>query len=229
MNYLKFHQDEFIKLGDNGRKVLGVDIQPEKACIFNCIVCNRGKTVYQGEWHDFGPIEDSLICLREKIEDVKPDIVEIFGQGDILTNIHLKEIIDCVHEIGLPVRLMTNCYLLGIGEHMKIASLAEEVMGAFGIVDDDKFEAYHRPVSELDFTPEKQAESIIRFSRQYKGKFILRVFLSRNFNDSDESIRKIKEVVDQTRFDSLWVASTNKLSVSEERVKQIEAFLKEGN
>lgn len=229
MNYLKFHQDQFAKLADDDRKVLGVDIQPEKACIFNCIVCNRGKTVHQGEWHDFGPIGDSLVCLREKINETKPDIVEIFGQGDILTNVHLKEIIDRVHEMGLPVRLMTNCYLLGIGEHMKIASLAEEVMGAFGIVDDDKFEVYHRPVPELNFTSRKQAESIIRFSSQYKGKFILRVFLSKGFNDSEQSINKIKGIIDKTRFDSLWVVSTNKLSLSDERIKQIETFLKEGN
>ena len=229
MNYVKFHLDQFVKLEDDNRKVLGVDIQPEKACIFNCIVCNRGKTVHQGEWHDFGPIEDSLVCLREKIRETGPDIVEIFGPGDILTNTHLKEIIDCVHEMGLPVRLMTNCYLLGIDKHMEIASLAEEVMGAFGIVDDDKFAIYHRPIVEWGFSAKKQAESIIRFSNQYKGKFILRVFLSEGFNDSEQSIKKIKEVVDKTRFDSLWVVTTNKLNLSKERVKQIEAILKEGN
>lgn len=42
MNQFKYKQDDFIKVGDDGRKVLGVDISPEKACIFNCIVCNRG-------------------------------------------------------------------------------------------------------------------------------------------------------------------------------------------
>lgn len=225
MNYLTYKLDDFVKVDDDGRKVLGVDIQPEKACIFDCIVCNRGRTKYQGEWHDFGDIGDSLRSLREKITEDTPDLVEIYGQGDILTNIHLKDIIDCVHELGVPVRLVTNCYLLGIGEHMQVASLAEEVVGAFGIVEDEAFRTYHRPLPELDFTPAKQAESLIRFSRQYRGKFKLRVFLSQGFNDSEESVAKLKEIIRQVRYDSLWVASTNKLAVPEERVAQITKIL----
>lgn len=225
MNYLKYKMDDYIKVGDDGRKVLGVDIQPEKACIFDCIVCNRGRTKYQGEWHDFGPIEDSLADLKKKIAEDKPDLVEIYGQGDILTNVHLEDIINCIHEQGLPVRLVTNCYLLGIGEHMRIASLAEEVVGAFGIVDDEAFKNYHRPLPELEYTPVKQTESIIRFSQQYNGKFKLRVFLSQNFNDSDESVAELKSIVDRVKYDSLWVASTNKLAVSDERVAEISKIL----
>lgn len=225
MNYLKYKMDDYIKVGDDGRKVLGVDIQPEKACIFDCIVCNRGRTKYQGEWHDFGPIEDSLEDLKKKIAEDKPDLVEIYGQGDILTNVHLEDIINCVHALGLPVRLVTNCYLLGIGEHMRVASLAEEVVGAFGIVEDEAFKKYHRPLPELEFTPAKQTESIIRFSQQYQGKFKLRVFLSQNFNDSDESVAVLKAIVDRVKFDSLWVASTNKLAVPDERVAEITKIL----
>lgn len=225
MNQFKYKQDDFIKVGDDGRKVLGVDISPEKACIFNCIVCNRGNTKYQGEWHDFGPIEESFQGLREKITVVKPDLVEIYGQGDILTNVHLKDIIHCVHEQGIPVRLVTNCYLLGIGEHMRVASLCEEVVGAFGIVNEEKFKKYHRPLPELHFTTQKQAESLINFSKQYKGKFKLRVFLSKGFNDSPEDVAVLKSIVDQVKYDSLWVASTNKLQISEERVAEITRVL----
>lgn len=225
MNYLTYKMDDFIKVGDDGRKVLGVDIQPEKACIFDCIVCNRGRTKYQGEWHDFGDIGDSLRGLREKIAEDRPDLVEIYGQGDILTNVHLEDIINCVHELGLPVRLVTNCYLLGIGAHMSVASMAEEVVGAFGIVDDEAFRNYHRPLPESDFTPARQTESIVRFSRQYKGKFKLRVFLSQGFNDSDESAAALKSIIDRVKYDSLWVASTNKLAVPDERVAEITKIL----
>lgn len=225
MNYLTYKMDDYVKVGDDGRKVLGVDIQPEKACIFDCIVCNRGRTKYQGEWHDFGDITESLEDLRRKVAETAPDLVEIYGQGDILINVHLKDIIDCVHALGVPVRLVTNCYLLGIGEHMKVASLAEEVVGAFGIVDDEAFRIYHRPLPELDFTPAKQAESLIRFSQQYQGKLTLRVFLSQGYNDSDESAAKLKAIIDQVRYDSLWVVSTNKLAVPEERVAQIQKIL----
>lgn len=117
--------------------------------------------------------------LRAKIAQDKPDIVELYGQGDILANIHLGEIIDCIHAHGLPVRLITNCYLLGIDGHMEVASKCEEVVGAFGIIDEKGFRKYHRPLPELGFTAEKQTESIVRFSQQYQGKFKLRVFSAR--------------------------------------------------
>ena len=52
-----YKQDNVVQVDEDGRKVLAVDIQPEKACIFDCVVCTRGRTKYQGEWHDFGPIE----------------------------------------------------------------------------------------------------------------------------------------------------------------------------
>lgn len=225
MDYFKYKQDEFIQVDEDGRKVLAVDIQPEKACIFNCIVCSRGKTKYQTQWHDFGPIEDSLQGLRKKIAEDKPDLVEIYGQGDILTNLHLGEIINCIHDQGLPVRLITNCYLLGIDGHMELASKCEEVVGAFGIVDEEEFQKYHRPLPEFGFTAAKQTESIAAFSQQYKGKFKLRVFLSKGFNDSDGSARVLEDAVAQIRYDSLWVASTAKLGISDERVEEIRKII----
>jgi len=221
MIYFKYKQDHNVQTSGDGRKVLYVDIQPEKACIFNCIVCTRGQTKYQGEWHDFGPHEGSLVDLRAKIAEVKPDIVEIYGQGDILTNVHLNEIIDCIHGEGLPVRLITNCYLLGIGEHMNAACKCEEVVGAFGIVDEEAFRKYHRPLPELDFTAEKQTQSLVDFCSNYKGKFKLRVFFSKGFNDSDETVAKIKDILARLKFDSLWVISTSKLTVDDARIAEI--------
>ncbi len=64
MDYFEYKQYEFVKVDPDGRKVLAVSISPEKSCIFNCAICNLGKTKYQGEWHDFGPVEESLEGLR---------------------------------------------------------------------------------------------------------------------------------------------------------------------
>ena len=216
-----YKQDNVVQVDEDGRKVLAVDIQPEKACIFDCVVCTRGRTKYQGEWHDFGPIEESLQSLREKIAEDHPDLVELYGQGDILTNVHLGEIIDCIHQQGLPVRLITNCYLLGIPGHMEVASKCEEVVGAFGIIDEEAFQKYPRPLPELHFSADAQTESIVAFSQQYTGKFKLRVFFSKGFNDSDESVEKLKKIIGRIRYDSLWVVSTGKLPVSSERVEEI--------
>ena len=225
MNYFTYKQDDFVKVEPDGRKVLGVDINPEKRCIFNCVICMRGQTKVQGEWHDFGPVEDSLKGLGEKIQAEKPDLVEIYGQGDVLANVHLEDVIDFVHGMGLPVRLVTNAYLIGIGEHMRAACKCEELVAAFGLADDHDFQMIHRPLKEMEFTAEKQNESIIRFSQQYTGKFTLRIFLVKGYNDTDEKVAQLKDIISSCRYDSLWVVTTPKLTVSEERVNEIRAIL----
>lgn len=225
MNYFVYQQDKFVKVEDDGRKILGVDINPEKGCIFNCITCNRGCTKRQGEWHDFGPVDDSLKMLGDKIKEEKPDLVEIYGQGDVLTNVHLEDTIDFVHSLDVPVRLVSNSYLLGVGDHMKAALKCEEVVGAFGIVDEDCFKKYHRPLDTMHFSAAQQTESLINFTKNYTGKFKVRVFISKGFNDSEENLKEIKSILNSIKYDSLWVATTNKLSVSSEREAEIRKFL----
>ncbi|MFA9376360.1 MAG: radical SAM protein [Lachnotalea sp.] len=219
MNYFNYKQDEFIKV-DEG-KILRVDINPQKACIFNCVMCNHKKTMYMGEWHDFGPVEDSLKYLGEKIVQENPELVEVYGQGDVLTNTNLGAVIDCIHNHGLPVRILTNSYLVGIGEHMRLASMCEEVVAAIGLTNEADFKKIHRPLEEMDLTAAKQIESLVTFSKQYKGKLKLRIFLLKGYNDSDEKVKELKSVIDRVNYDSLWVATTQKLSISDERVEEI--------
>lgn len=226
MNYFEYKQYEYVKLEPDGRKVLSVNINPEKSCIFNCVICNLGRTIYQGEWHDFGPADDSIRGLEEKIGAEKPDLVEVTaGRGDVLTNPHLREVLDCIHGHGISVRLITNCYLLGIDGHMEMASECEEVVAGFCFVDEENFRKIHRPLPELQFTAKKQTESMIRFSHQYEGEFTLRVLLVKGYNDSDEQVAELKKVVDQIDYDTLWVATWPKFNVSEDRVKEISAVL----
>ena len=104
---------------------------------------------------------------------------------------------------------------------MRVVCKCEEVVGAFGIVDEEAFKKYHRPLPELNFSAEKQTESLVNFCNNYKGKFKLRVFFSKGFNDSDETVAKIKGILERLTFDSLWVISTSKLTVDDGRIAEI--------
>lgn len=225
-NQFEFKKYEYVSVAENGHKVLSVNINPEKACIFNCRICNVGTTKYQGEWHDFGTVTEDLNVLRERIISDQPDILEVAaGKGDVLTNPNLEAVIQCAHELGVKVRIMTNCYLLGIGDHMRLAHMCEEVVAGFCFTEEESFAYIHRPRPEDEFTAEKQTKSMIRFSQDYKGKFTLRVLLVKGYNDSDEQVKKLKEVVDQIKYDVLWVGTWPKFEVCEERVQEISKVL----
>lgn len=226
MDDFQYKQYEFVQVEPDGRKVLSVNINPEKACIFNCLICNLGKTKYQGAWHDFGDPGESLAGLAARIRMDRPDLVEVAGgQGDPLTNPVLQDVLDCIHRHGAAARLITNCYLLGIGGHMELATQFEEVVAGFCFTDEETFRKIHRPLPESDFTAAKQTESMIRFSHQYPGKFTLRALLVKGYNDSDEQVAELKKVIDQIRYDVLWVGTWPKFNVSDERVAEISKIL----
>ena len=223
MNYFEYAEETLIQVEPDGRRMLHVDISPKKSCICNCIICSRGQTELQNEWRDFGPVEDSLKELGERIDREKPDFVQVYGKGEPLTNVRVGEVIDFIHSKGLPVRLLTNCYLLGIGKHMEYACKCDEVVAAFGITTEEDFQKLHRPLPGM--TAAEQTESMLNFSRNYKGKLTLRVFLAKGFNDSDEKVASLKAVIDQMNYDKLWVATTPKLTVDAERVDEIRRML----
>lgn len=226
MDFFQYKQYEHVQVDPDGRKVLSVNINPEKACIFNCLICNLGQTKHQGEWHDFGDPGESLQGLAERIERDKPDIVEVTGgQGDPLTNPVLQGVLDCVRRHGVAARLITNCYLLGIDGHMELATQFDEVVAGFCFTDEETFRKIHRPIPELELTAAKQTESMIRFSRQYQGRFTLRALLVKGHNDSDEQVAELKKVIDQIDCDVLWVGTWPKFNVSDERVAEISKIL----
>ena len=226
MDFFVYKQYEHVKVDPDGRKVLSVNINPEKACIFNCKICNAGRTKYQGEWHDFGDPTESIKGLAARIEQEKPDIVEVTGgKGDPLANPILKDILECVHSHGVAARLITNCYLLGIDGHVELATQFEEVVAGFCFTDETTFNEIHRPLPEDGFTAAKQTESMIRFSHQYQGKFTLRALLVKGYNDSDEQMAELKKVIDQIQYTTLWVGTWPKYQVSDERVAEISKIL----
>ena len=78
----------------------------------------------------------------------------------------------------------------------------------------------------FDFSAAKQTESMIAFSRQYQGRFTLRVLLVKGYNDSDEKVAELKKVVDQVHYTTLWVGTWPKFSVSDERVAEIDKIIR---
>lgn len=133
MDYFTYKQYEHVKVDPDGRKVLSVNINPEKACIFDCKICNAGRTKYQGEWHDFGDPAESLAGLAKRIEEEKPDIVEVTGgKGDPLTNPVLRGILDCAHSRGrgdVKRKVAINPQTMGNYKKIKSITLRMEPSG----------------------------------------------------------------------------------------------------
>ena len=108
---------------------------------------------------------------------------------------------------------------------MQIANKCDEVMGELKAVTEEDFQKLQRPIE--GYTLKEYISNMALFNKQYNGKFILEVTIIRDYNDSDESVNKLKEIIDEISPDQIIVERMNderfkkKLDISDKRFKEI--------
>lgn len=211
---------------EEGKKVLEVNILPEKHCNFDCIFCPIGRSKNKVDTQkSFDEIDISLAELNKKIDETKAELVFINSKGEAFINDKILDIIDFIKNKGVSVRLLSNGYLLGREEFIKIANKCDEIVGEIKVITEEDFQKIQRPID--GYTLEKYINNMISFNKQYKGRFIFEVAIIKGYNDDEESVKKLKEVIKQISPDKIIVARMDddifkkKLGISDEKFKEI--------
>ena len=211
---------------EEGKKVLEVNILPEKHCNFDCIFCPIGRSKNKVDTQkSFDEIDISLAELNKKIDEIKAELVFINSKGEAFINDKILDIIDFIKNKGVSVRLLSNGYLLGREEFIKIATNCDEIVGEIKVITEEDFQKIQRPID--GYTLEKYINNMISFNKQYKGRFIFDVTIIKGYNDDEESVEKLKEVIRQISPDKIIVARIDddifkkKLGISDEKFKEI--------
>ena len=211
---------------EEGKKVLEVNILPEKHCNFDCIFCPIGRSKNKVDTQkSFDEIDISLAELNKKIDETKAELVFINSKGEAFINDKILDIIDFIKNKGVSVRLLSNGYLLGREEFIKIANKCDEIVGEIKVITEEDFQKVQRPID--GYTLEKYINNMISFNKQYKGRFIFDVTIIKGYNDDEESVKKLKEVIKQISPDKIIVARMDddifkkKLGISDEKFKEI--------
>lgn len=215
---------------EDGKRVLEVNILPEKYCNFDCIFCPIGRSYNKVDTQQsFEEMNDSLRELEGMIENNKIELAFINSKGEALVNSQVSDIIDLIKSKGVPVRLLSNGYLLGRDEYIQIANKCDEVIGEIKAISEEDFQKIQRPIE--GYTLEEYISNMILFNKQYKGKFILEVTIIKGYNDTDESVNKIKNIIKELSPDKIIVERMNdekfkkKLGISDERFDEISKAL----
>ena len=94
---------------EEGKKVLEVNILPEKHCNFDCIFCPIGRSKNKVDTQkSFDEIDISLAELNKKIDETKAELVFINSKGEAFINDKILDIIDFIKNKGVSVRLLSN-------------------------------------------------------------------------------------------------------------------------
>ncbi|MFR1709559.1 MAG: radical SAM protein [Clostridium sp.] len=213
-----------------GKRVLEVNVLPEKHCNFDCIFCPIGRSHNKVDSpQDFDEMDSSLKELETKIENTKAELVFINSKGEALVNSKIEDIIDLIKSKGVPIRLLSNGYILGKKEYILIANKCDEVIGEIKTIWEKDFQKVQRPIE--GYTLEEYISNMVSFNKQYKGKFILEVTIIKGYNDSKEAISKIKEVINKLSPDKIIIERIDdeifkkKLGISDERFDEISKIL----
>ena len=211
---------------EEGKKVLEVNILPEKHCNFDCIFCPIGRSKNKVDTQkSFDEIDISLAELNKKIDETKAELVFINSKGEAFINDKILDIIDFIKNKGVSVRLLSNGYLLGREEFIKNANKCDEIVGEIKVITEEDFQKIQRPID--GYTLEKYINNMISFNKQYKGRFIFDVTIIKGYNDDEESVEKLKEVIKQISPDKIIVARMDddifkkKLGISDEKFREI--------
>ncbi|MBD7912518.1 radical SAM protein [Clostridium cibarium] len=215
---------------EDGKRVLEVNILPEKHCNFDCIFCPIGRSHNKVDTQQsFDEIDNSLNELNNMIEDNNVELVFINSKGEALVNDKIDDVIDLIKSKGVPVRLLSNGYILGRDEYIKIVNKCDEVIGEIKAITEEDFQKIQRPIQ--GYTLEEYISNMVLFNKQYKGKFILEVTIIKGYNDTDESINKIKDVINKLSPDKIIVGRMEderfkkKLGITDERFEEISKAL----
>ncbi|ABW18844.1 radical SAM protein [Alkaliphilus oremlandii] len=215
---------------EDGRRVLEVNILPEKHCNFDCIFCPIGRSQNKVDTQkSFNKIDSSLTELGSMIENTKAELIFINSSGEALVNDKIDDVISLIKDKGLSVRLLSNGYLLGRDEYIKIANKCDEVIGEIKVITEEDFQKVQRPIE--GYTIEEYISNMVSFNKQYKGKFIFEITIIRGYNDDEESIEKIKNIIKEISPNKIIITRMEderfkkKLGITDERFEEISNIL----
>lgn len=211
---------------EDGKRVLEMNVLPEKYCNFDCIFCPIGRSINKIDTQtSFDEMDNALIEFEKTIEDTKPDLIFINSKGEALVNDKISDIIDLIKRKGIPVRLLSNGYILGRDKYIKIANKCDEIIGEIKAIKEEDFQKVQRPIE--GYTLEEYIESMVKFNKQYEGKFIFEITIIKGYNDDDESVKKLKNIIEKINPDKIIIERMNdevfkeKLGISDERYTEI--------
>ncbi|WP_160686923.1 radical SAM protein [Clostridium sp. C2-6-12] len=215
---------------EEGKRVLEVNILPTKNCNFDCIFCPIGR---EGDKIDtqksFDEMDSSLRELERMIESTKAELIFINSKGEALVNDKIGYIIDLIKDKGLPIRLLSNGYLLGREEYIEIANKCDEIIGEIKTITEEDFQKVQRPIE--GYTIAEYISNMASFNKQYKGKFIFEITIIKGYNDDENSIKKIKNIIKEISPHKIIVARMDderfvkKLGITDERFEEISKVL----
>jgi len=180
-------------------KSLGINNIPfPKACSYDCIYCQVGRTVnkrYRREsFYESQMIYDSVLShLNHLRAEDHPDYLTLVSNGEPTLDVNLGRTIKLLKKIGVPVAVITNASMLIYKSVRDDLNQADWVSLKMDAGRKETFYLINRPVKGIDF--ERIINNIFLFSKIYKGSLNTETMLVKGVNDTEEEIMILADLI----------------------------------
>ena len=183
---------------------LGVDILPFKACPFDCVYCQLGRTPRTTvRRRSMFPVADILAQVRGALgSGQRIDAVTFSGSGEPTLNKDLGRLIRAIKKMTrIPVVVLTNGALLRRKDVRDDLAAADIVVPSLDAATAALFRRINRPHASLSAA--RVLEGLAAFREEFAGKIWLEIMLVKGLNDSPAHLRALKRAADRIRPDRI--------------------------
>jgi len=212
---------------------LGVDLLSRKACTFDCVYCQLGRTADQTTRRQrFVPPDDVVAEVRQVLDSgVAVDYVTLSGSGEPTLSLDLGHVIRAIKGFSrVPVAVLTNGSLLGRGDVQADLAEADLVVPSLDAGTQEAFERVNRPPEGMSVAD--VARGIRDFTLGYAGQVWLEVLVVAGINDAPEEAQAIVRALEGARIDKVQLntvvrapAEAWAAAVGDERLAALAALL----
>ncbi len=184
---------------------LGVDLVPKKVCSLDCVYCEVGKTTKltldRKEYIKFDKIKEELFHYFNNNPD--PDYITFSGSGEPTLNIFIGDALLFIkqNKPNIPIAVLTNGTLFCEKNVREAILNADVVLPSLDAATEEVFKKINRPAKNLSF--DKYINGLIDFRKDFKGKFWLEIFILPNYNDTENELTEIRNMILKIKPDSI--------------------------
>ena len=185
---------------------LGVSPIKDNLCNLNCVYCQLGK-IQATPNHRFSyfPKEAILSELKTVLKKKYDyDVISIVGDGEPTLHQDLGEMIRFIKaNSSKPVSLITNGRLFDDLALLEEIAACDIVLPTLDAYDEASYKRINRPVGNETFA--YFLENLQLFSTRFKNQIWLEIMLVSGYNDSEEALKKFKEILATISYDRLYL------------------------
>lgn len=184
---------------------LGIDLSPEqKQCNFDCLYCELAPAATVDTYTKVHTPDEIITELNDALQEhPNTEVITLTANGEPSLYPYLDELIQKIDRIkgDKQTLILTNSATLSDEKTYHSLLHLDQVKLSLDAVTPGVFQKIDRPHENIDLS--KLVESVISFSKEFKGRLFIEVLFVKTLNDAPDEIKAINNVLEQVNCERI--------------------------